>query len=134
MTNKTEEARLTPAYWLARLATKDDNIDGYENHAEVIAKYIIEAYRTNPELVILNNRRTYLTDNDGQTQYSIVLVDSLYDALKKVYGPEHPCSLALAEATGFSWGWAYNTARYALELPLRPNPAIISIPGPTKEK
>ena len=40
----------TPEFWYARLKAKDDNIGGYEAHAEVMAKYIIEAYEKDASL------------------------------------------------------------------------------------
>lgn len=96
----------TPSYWLKRLEEKSDDCEGYDKHAEVMAKYIVEAYKKYPMLKVLPNS----------------------DTLKKIYSDEkHPFRQALSEATGFTGGWAFNIARYALGLPPQQNPAIIEI-------
>lgn len=123
-----EDEEKSPAWWLARLKAKNDDINGYEAHAEVIAKYILEAYEKDPRLKECPNSRVYGTYPDGKTNYNKVAVPDLSDEMKKVYPDEnHPFRRALDEATGFSWGWAFNIARYAVELPPQPNPAIIEV-------
>lgn len=124
----------TPEFWRARLRAKDDDINGYEAHAEVMAKYIMLAIERMPGLARVGNESVYLTDMDGKTHYSkeTVIVEDLSDVLKKVYTDEnHPFRRALSAATGFSWGWAFNIARYALGLKPQPNPAIVTIGGGT---
>lgn len=119
----------SPAYWLKRLCEKDDNINGYEAHAEVIAKYILQAYESHPHLKDAPNESKYLEPIDWENP--VILTKSLSDQLKQeVYqDPKHPFRQALSEATGFSWGWAFNIARYTIGLPPQPNPAIIEIRG-----
>jgi len=127
-----EEEERTPAFWLARLEAKDDDIGGYEAHAEVIAKYIVKAYRQIPGLVHAPNDSVYFRDEHGETDWDSpkILVRGLSDCLKDVYTDEqHPFRRALSQATAFSWGWAFNIARYSLGLPPQPNPAIITIGG-----
>lgn len=117
----------SPAFWLARLRAKDDNINGYEAHAEVMAKYILLAYESHPALRDAPNTTKYQEPIDWSNP--IILERDLSDRLKdEVYtDPQHSFRRALHEATGFSWGWAFNIARYALGLPPQPNPAIITI-------
>lgn len=124
----------TPAYWKERLAKKNDDIDGYDAHAEVMAKYILEAYIEYPALSGLPISNVFLKgDIDWGRAQDFVLVPSVDGALKKIYPDDnHPFQRALDEATGFSWGWACNIARYALGLPEKPNPALMTIE--TKEK
>jgi hypothetical protein len=48
--------------------------------------------------------------------------------------PDRASALSDLGLTGFMWGWAVNAARYSLELPLEPNPAIVVLPvGPDEE-
>lgn len=123
-----KEEEKTPEFWLKRLTEKDDNIDGYQAHAEVIAKYIIQAYKDYPQLSGIPNRTVYLKPINWNKP--VVLIDDLSDFLKKIYPDEkHPFRQALSGATGFSWGWAFNIARYAIGLPPQPNPAIMTIGG-----
>lgn len=91
------------------LAEKDDDIDGYDLHAQVLAKYLLRLFEARPELL-------KITSGD------------LSDVAKRFYDDEqHPFRLALSEATGFSWGWAVNAARYAMHADPVPNPAIMTI-------
>ena len=119
----------SPAFWLKRLREKDDNINGYEAHAEVIAKYILQAYDSHPHLKNAPNETKYQEPIDWDNP--VVLVKNLSDQIKEeVYTDKnHPFRQALSEATGFSWGWAFNIARYAIGLSPQPNPAIIEIGG-----
>jgi hypothetical protein len=123
---KKEEER-PPEWWLKYLTDKDDDIDSYNKHAEVMAKYIIKAYQEQPGLQMLPNETIYMKPVDWNNP--VILVPSLSTVLKeKVYADEnHPFRQALHEATGFTWGWAFNIARYALGLPPQPNPAIVEI-------
>lgn len=117
----------SPAYWLKRLTEKDDNINGYDAHAEVMAKYILQAYESHPALREAPCSTVFVEPIDWENMR--VLVHSLGDRLKaEVYtDPEHPFRRAYSDATGFTWGWAFNIARYALGLPPEPNPAILSV-------
>lgn len=117
----------SPAFWLKRLREKNDDIGGYDSHAEVMAKYILKAYDDQPELREAPNSALYLEPIDWENP--VILVESLSDRLKRdVYpDPTHPFRQALSAATGFTWGWAFNIARYALGLPPQPNPAIIEV-------
>jgi hypothetical protein len=117
----------SPGYWLKRLRAKDDNTGGYDAHAEVMAKYILRAYESHPHLQSAPNSTKYVEPIDWNNP--VVLERDLSDRLKaEVYtDPAHPFRRALSEATGFTWGWAFNIARYALGLPPEPNPAIIEI-------
>lgn len=122
----TEEEKTTPAQWLEILEAKDDSIDGYDAHAQVMAKYIIEAYRAHEGLHHAPNSTVYLHPIDWDNP--VVLMPDLTDVMKKVYPDEsHPFRKALSGATGFSWGWAFNIARYALGLPPQQNPALMEI-------
>jgi hypothetical protein len=123
-----EDEERSPAWWLKRLKEKNDDVNGYEAHAEVMAKYILEAYEKEPRLKEYPNMRVYQKDKNGNTNYDVVVVQDLSDELRKFYPDKtHPFRRALSEATGFSWGWAFNIARYALGLPPQPNPAIVHI-------
>lgn len=51
-----------------------------------------------------------------------VLHRSLYDELK-----DRGVAIDALDLTGFMWGWAANAARYCVELPPAPNPAIMEI-------
>jgi hypothetical protein len=127
-----KEEERTPQFWRDRLLAKDDDIGGYEAHAEVMAKYIVLALKRMPRLACCPNESVYLTNDEGKIDWDspTILVSDLSDVLKKVYPDEaHPFRRALSEATGFTWGWAFNIARYALGLPPQPNPAIITIGG-----
>ena len=121
-----ESEEKSPQFWLERLINKDDNIDGYDAHAEVMAKYIVQAYKKYPALTGAPNSTVCLEPINWENP--IILMPNLSDCLKKVYSDEkHPFRQALSEATGFTWGWAFNIARYALGLPPQPNPAILTI-------
>lgn len=127
----------TPDAWAARLLAKDDNINGYDEHAQVLAKYILLAIQRMPMLARLGSEAQYLVDEDDgrplyeRTHYGTVVVPAIDGPLKDVVytDPEHPFRRALNAATGFSFGWAVNIVRYALELPPLPNPAIITVGG-----
>lgn len=135
-----EDEEKTPQWWLEHLKqkesvlNKDDNTDSYDNHAEVMAKYIIEAYQSQPGLIHAPNKNVYLKPTDWNNP--IVLMWDLSDLLEKhIYtNKDHPFRIALSEATGFTWGWAYNIARYALGLPPMANPAIMTIDVSNKKE
>lgn len=123
-----EDEEKSPEFWFKRLTEKDDDIDGYDAHAEVMAKYIIQAYQKYPALTGIPNSSVYLEPIDWDKP--VILINNLSDFLKIVYPDEtHPFRKALSEATGFTWGWAFNIARYALGLPPQPNPAMLTIGG-----
>lgn len=123
-----EGKQKSPEYWLERLENKSDDIDGYDKHAEVMAKYIVQAYKQYPILKSMPNSTVYLDNDPKMLEDMVEIVPDLSSCLKKVYSNEsHPFRKALSEATGFSWGWAFNIARYALGLPPQPNPAIMTI-------
>lgn len=127
LAGKEPEEERSPEYWLNRLKNKNDDIGGYEGHAEVMAKYIVEAYEANPSLADCPNSTVYQQPIDWNNL--VVLQKDLSDVLSAtVYtDPQHPFRRALNEATGFTWGWAYNIARYACGYPPQPNPAIIMV-------
>lgn len=122
-----QEEERSPAFWLERLKAKDDNIGGYEAHAEVMAKYMVLAIEADRTLEQYPISTVYKKPTDWNNPE--VITPDLSDVLKeRVYTDAgHPFRRALSAATGFTWGWAYNIARYALGLPQQPNPAIITI-------
>lgn len=123
--NKEEEK--SPEWWRKRLEEKDDNINGYDAHAEVIAKYMLKAIDETPELA--NYPVTSILQKPIDWSNPVILVPALDDILIKTHytNPSHPFRLALSEATGFTYGWAYNIVRFVLGLPEQPNPALITI-------
>lgn len=119
-----EEDSKSPEWWLNYLVNeKDDNIDGYNEHAEVMAKYIILAYQAEPNLTKVPISAIY------SKAYDKTFIPDIGEVLKQhIYtSPSHPFRLALSEATGFSFGWAVNIARFAMKLNQVPNPALITI-------
>lgn len=114
----------SPEWWLSYLKEKNDDIDGYSDHAEVMAKYILEAYKKDSSLTQYPISRIYQEPINWDNP--VILSPDLSDKLKSFYPRKsHPFRKALSEATGFTWGWAFNIARYALKLPPQPNPAIV---------
>jgi len=112
-----------------KLLNKDDDINGYDAHAEVMAKYIFLAMTSRDRLIRnlheIPCERIYLWKGNDST----VVCPDLSDVLKEhIYiDKEHPFRKALSDASGFTWGWAVNAARYAAGLPPVRNPAIIEI-------
>lgn len=116
-----------------QLLAKDDNIDGYDSHAQVMAKYILLAL-SSKDRKIHNLHEAPVSPimyfpNKDSMDGCVVVCNGLSDILKDhIYQDEdHPFRKALSEATGFTWGWAVNAARYAMGLPSLRNPAIMEI-------
>lgn len=125
----TKDEGMSPAEMRAMLEAKNDDIGGYDAHAQVMAKYLLKLYDKYPEIVNCPTENVYRKDDNGETIWEgPALVNGLDEAAKREYPDDaHPFQVALDEATGFTWGWAVNAARYCLDLPAVPNPAIVTI-------
>lgn len=125
----TKDEGMSPAEMKAMLEAKDDDTDGYDAHAQVMAKYLVRLYEKYPEIAYCPTEDVYRKDDNGETIWEgPALVTGLSEVAKREWPDEsHPFRQALSEATGFSWGWAVNAARYCLDLPPVPNPAILTV-------
>jgi hypothetical protein len=107
-----------------------DGGDGYEAGARYAARLILEAFLADPVLASAPTETQYDWDADPDhgsqgMRAEYVKAVGLYELLK-----DRGVPLADLGLTVFQWGWAMNAARYCVELPAAPNPAIIDIEIP----
>lgn len=95
--------------------------DDYGEAARVTARGILEAFLADPRLAAMPTESEYdWTDYTGDGMPKL-LVAGLSEALR-----ERDVRY-VSGITGFQWGWAVNAARYCVELPPAPNPAIVEL-------
>ncbi len=98
----------------------------YGTYSNAVARIVLEAYETYPQLQTISDEHVYLQDAEGNTLWEppgpIALNKSLYDIIKMIY-EEH--EEFFMEMSGFQWGWAMNAARKVLGLGAVPNPALV---------
>lgn len=145
----TEDEMLTKDQVRARLMAAKPNT--YEGAADCIARVMLRTMEESPETrdYSLDPPRVFVKRGTGETigrhekvrivragtytetdwaeEPETVLVEhdnSLWDAAKAVATSEE--REAMEGATGFMAGFAYNCARWLLDLPPAPNPAIVT--------
>lgn len=133
-----EEApeRVDPAGMRKRIlaaATRGGGPLGYDDCGEMAAGMVLMFYEAHPEATTWPVERAHHWERDGQQ------VDPGKDGWEGLqYVGDGPDLYAEVNSftdgkldgfglTGFLWGWAVNAARYALDLPPEPNPAIITV-------
>ena len=101
---------------------------GYSECAESVAGEILRWALANPERYANTPMESEITwpekpDGSGKDYNNPIYGRrGLYEVLK-----EEGIALDVLGITGFQWGWAYNAAARCLELPPKPNPAIMTI-------
>jgi len=103
--------------------------ESYDDAALYTAKFILTALRAHPEIQTAPVEDAYDFSGIelGQRMPDVIpLTQKGWPALLKEIDPAG-YDAAVDEITGFMWGWATNAARYILDLPEVPNPAIITI-------
>jgi len=104
--------------------------DSYGRGADYLAGAVLAYFQHNPEAREWPTDQEYEKDENGHLVYDadghlIPVGPSLYDEVKKFAGPAG--ERIFNSCTGFQWGWATNCARWVLDLPPQPNPAIITL-------
>lgn len=131
--NQPARERLSPAQMRARLEARTDVIDDYNAHAQIMGKYFLALYLKYPRLAGYPIDSILLRDGNGKPIWDEApLVVGLDKIARREYPDKnHPFRQALDQASGFSYGWAVNMARYALGLDMLPNPAHVALEAPT---
>lgn len=146
----TEDEEQTKEQVRARIETADAT--SYNGCADCITHAMLRVLEDRPETrdYPLELPRAYVTPESGETigiedgirivregtyektdwksEPEMVYVEhtnSLWDAAKEVASPGE--KKAMENATGFMAGFAYNQARWLLDLPPAPNPALLEI-------
>lgn len=109
----------------------DPNSLGYDAGATAIARMVLEAYETYPQLQKLGASAETLCDQDGKAvwteeQHLIYVGGDLYEIIKLIHGHDSIEVKVMRQSTGFMWGWAVNAARSILGLDPVANPAILT--------
>lgn len=109
----------------------------YEEAARYVGRVILEAFLADPRLASVPTETVYdwdeikkdprwTTAHGVEVMKEHVIAEGLYETLKQ-RDPSTKRMLETSGLTGFQWGWAVNAARYCVELPPAPNPAILTI-------
>ncbi len=124
---------MSPAEMRAYLEKAHDP-SSYDGCANVCARIVLGVLERHPEAQSLPADRDveWPKKADGSMDWDappIVLREGVYEFIQRVEPETYATHKAavFSELTGFMWGWAVNAARYALELPPVPNPAIVTI-------
>jgi hypothetical protein len=131
----TEVERMSPAQmldWLRSCPPFDRNNpevddDTYSECARYAAKLVLDWLLADPRRAQSPVETVY--DWNGDPEHGVggmnpahVIERGWYDRMKA-----DGIDLASLGLSGFMWGWACNAARYAVELPPAPNPALITV-------
>jgi hypothetical protein len=107
---------------------------GYGDGANATAKIVLHFLERHPECALMpaESAREWPKKDDGTTDWNgtpTVTQEGIYDAIKRLEPEtyERHREHVFSELTGFMWGWAVNAAKYCLDLPPVPNPAIVEI-------
>jgi hypothetical protein len=126
------EPEMTPETMAAYLLGPEGTIeDFYSDSARRCGRFILTCVRAHPELQDAPTETVYdwatwrESGGPNRNEMPPVLQRGWSDLLKEI-DPEG-YRAAVAEITGFQWGWAANAARFALNLPPVANPAIVEI-------
>jgi hypothetical protein len=120
----------TAAEFEASLDGKVDYTDDdYGMCATVAARAILEAFLADPALAAMPTETVYDWDRDP---------DHGRMGMKPEFVVNRGLSAELRDRavrlpvgmSGFQWGWAVNAARFCVELPPAPNPAVITVEVP----
>lgn len=97
--------------------------DSYEKCAGIAGHMILDFLLADPHRAQIPTENVYEVDTNGTyVQPMNVVRWGLYEVMKG-----EGIDLQRLGLTGFQWGWAVNAARYCVELPPMPNPAIVTI-------
>lgn len=142
-----EKAAFTPLGMQQHLtrATIDD-CDNYDGTARYAGKLILAYLTHHPEHAFLPASGGYVYEKERRAEgdegkqvgpvddpvWSYRVGVDLYTEVKQYAINLHMDNYdkCLSQLTGYMWGWAVNAARYALDLPPTPNPAIVTINTP----
>jgi hypothetical protein len=118
----------SPKEFSAYLAAKGNEPytdEDYGDCARVAARAILEAFLAEPSLAAMPTETKYDWDADPDRGANGIkpefLIHRGLSAELKERGIVLPSGMS-----GFQWGWAVNAARYCVELPPAPNPAILT--------
>lgn len=122
---------LTPAEMASYLAGDDNpwgtDEDGYNESARLLGRFILENLRAHADLQdapIMSKYDLDSWDGNGPAPVIVAGLDKRLEVLDYAGYKQ-----AVDGVTGFMWGWAVNAARYALDLPQQPNPALVTVGG-----
>lgn len=114
---------MTPQKMVAYLESAPLAPEDYDDAGRACGRIVLEYLRAHSEDAMLPADGKYTWD--PETGDTIQLVAGMYEQMGKK-APNLFESLD-GELTGFLFGWGVNAAKYALDLPPVPNPAIVTI-------
>ena len=127
-----EQVTRTPAQLRAIIEAASDEPKGYGDGANAAAKIVLGFLERHPECQYMpaDSRHEWPKKADGSTDWDAtptVVEEGIYDAIKRLEPETYAKHREhiFGELTGFMWGWAVNAAKYCLDLPPVPNPAIV---------
>ncbi len=114
---------MTPQQMAAHLDSVPTKPDSYDDAGRACGRIVLEYLRAHPEDATLPADGEYTWNpEDGST---VQIAFGIHDQMKR---KDPDLFEALDEVlTGFLFGWEVNAAKYALDLPPVPNPAIVAI-------
>lgn len=105
-------------------AQPDLNEEDYTQCARVAARVMLEAFLAEPRLASLPLDAEYDWDADPDRGAKGMRAEYIIHRGLSTELRDRDVRLP-AGMSGFQWGWAVNAARYCVELPPTPNPAIL---------
>jgi hypothetical protein len=128
--DETGEKTMSPVEMRAKLEAQEQP-EGYDGTATYAGKLILHFLLDDPSRASIPNENVYDREafrRDGKPwdKFSDYIVQAgLYEVMRDAGEPW--AEVTRLDLTGFMWGWAVNAARYCVELPPVPNPAIITV-------
>lgn len=129
-----EQVTRTPAEMRAMIEAAPLDAGGYGGCANACARLVLGFMERHPEThrMPADSKHEWPTKADGSTDWNAtptVIEEGVYEAIKRLEPElyEQHREHIFGELTGFMWGWAVNAAKYCLDLPPVPNPAIVTI-------
>ena len=132
--SQKEQLTRTPAELRTVIEAASDRPNGYGDGANSAAKIILGFLERHTECQRMpaDSKHEWPKKPDGSIDFDatpMIVEEGIYEAIKRLepetYSQHY--EYIFGELTGFMWGWAVNAAKYCLNLPPVPNPAIVGI-------
>lgn len=129
-----EQVTRTPAELRVIIEATSDHPQGYNDGAMAAAKIVLGFLERHPECQRMpaDSEREWPKKANGETDWDAkptITEEGIYEAIKRIEPETYARhrEYIFGGLTGFMWGWAVNAAKYCLDLPPVPNPAIVTI-------
>lgn len=126
---ETGEKTMSPVEMRKHLEAAQPNF--YDGTAAYAGKLILHFLLDDPTRTSIPTENVYdmerfRAEGEPWNRFGEYLSEpGLYEVMKDAGEPWN--EIGRLDLTGFMWGWAVNAARYCVELPPKPNPALLTI-------